>query len=114
MAGRNSRGTLKAMRSSAVVTVSTSRQSAPGGLDDLLDERFRRRGAGRDADGVDTSIDLPRDIAGAFDEGGGWQPARFATSTRRSELELCGLPTTSRQPIFGAMALTAAWRFVVA
>ena len=42
------------------------------------------------------------------------QPARSATSTRRSELELFGLPTTSRQPIFGAMALTAAWRLVVA
>ena len=116
MAGRNSRGTLKAMRSSAVVTVSslTSKRAAEG-VDDLVDERFRRRGARRHADAFD-ALDLgPRDVAGALDQPrvSGSRRAR-ATSTRRSELELCGLPTTSRQPIFGAMALTAAWRFVVA
>ena len=42
------------------------------------------------------------------------QPARSATSTRRSEFELLGAPTTSRQSMPGAIAFTAACRFVVA
>ena len=42
------------------------------------------------------------------------QPARSATSTRRSEFELLGAPTTITRSQRGAIALTAAWRLVVA
>ena len=42
------------------------------------------------------------------------QPARSATSTSRSELELLGAPTTSMASQRAAMALTASWRLVVA
>ena len=42
------------------------------------------------------------------------QPARSATSTSRSELELLGAPTTISRSQRAAMALTAAWRLVVA
>ncbi len=69
MAGRNSRGTLKAMFSSAVVTVSSFTSIArTERVDDCLDERFRRGGARRHADAVQPFDIGPRDIAGAFDE----------------------------------------------
>ena len=49
----NSRGTLNAMRSSAVVTVSSVTSIAGlQRLNDLVDERLGRRCAGRDAEGV--------------------------------------------------------------
>ena len=42
------------------------------------------------------------------------QPARSATSTRRSELELLGAPTTISASQRAAIAFTAACRLVVA
>ena len=42
------------------------------------------------------------------------QPARSATSTSRSELELLGAPTTITRSQRAAIAFTASWRLVVA
>ncbi len=73
VAGRNSRGTLKAMRSSAVVTVSslTSKRAAER-VDDRLDERLGRGGARRHADAFDALDIGPRDVAGPLDEPRCW------------------------------------------
>lgn len=84
------------------------------GVDHLVDEDIRSRGAGGDADPADIPDLEPIDLRGALDQEGTGQPDRWATSTRRSELELLGAPTTIRQSICGAIAFTADCRLVVA
>ena len=79
-----------------------------------LDEQLGRRGAGGDAERGDASncsqgISAARCTSSALA-----QPARSATSTRRSELELLGAPTTISRSQRAAIALTASWRLVVA
>ena len=91
------------------------REARLEGVDDLVDQNLRRRGAGRDAEPArcrrtaSQSISAARSISTACG-----QPARSATSTRRSEFELLGEPTTIMRSQAGAMRFTASWRLVVA
>ena len=58
---------------------------------------------------------LPVNVACALDQDGNvLQPARSATSRSRWELDEFGAPTTIIASTFGATALTASWRLVVA
>ncbi len=67
----SSRGSLKAIFSSAVVTVSTPNVEAhPEGVDDSVHQHLRRRGAGGDAEPDDTVEIGPVDLAGALHQHG--------------------------------------------
>ena len=85
------------------------------GRDQLVDQQLGRRGAGGDAEPRGRRQPVPVDVGGALHQ------ARLrgsrslaATSTRRIELEELGAPITTSASQRAAIALTAAWRLVVA
>ena len=85
------------------------------GVHDLLDDHFRRRGAGGDAEALDalehasSRCRLARCTSTATG-----QPSRSATSRSRCEFDEFGAPTTISASTTGATFFTASWRLVVA
>ena len=104
---------MKVMRSGVVGFGHNDVEALAQGIDDLADEDLGRRGAGGEAHCARPAEPVPVDVGGALDEARS-TPSRSATSARRSELLLLGAPITSMRSQDAAIALTAAWRLVVA
>ena len=84
------------------------------GVDDLLDQHLRRRGAGREAEAA-TAPNVVQSMSAARCSSSAWgQPLRTATSLSRCEFDELGEPTTIMASTTGATCLTASWRLVVA
>ncbi len=83
------------------------------GVDHFLDQHFGRRGAGGQAKGRRLAQPVPVDVAAALD-----QPRRDPEALGRLDqaqrIAAVGAPMFSIRSHCGAIALTAAWRLVVA
>ena len=82
-------------------------------IDDILDQHFRRRSTGRDADGVRAVEPFRLHFAAVGDQIAG-MPASLPISRRRLELELFLAPTTRITSTSVESSRTAVWRFCVA
>ncbi len=84
------------------------------GIDDLVDQHFRRRSARRDADSRKPGERGQSSSWARCTSKARGQPFLRPTSTSRLEFDEFGAPTTSSMSISWAIDFTASWRLVVA